>query len=156
MAFELTERNSSYVMALICKNFSNRNDLPTFPYTKNLFPLQTELQKKNPKELGELPEVKFPNLEENLEKSNVNQNYLEAITKQCNDYKLKITPNFEVLEVNCYNPINVKASSSGSSKNKNEDNINLSSPVESHNMLSQAHLQQLSDHKQHGAFQISG
>ncbi|CAK8575846.1 unnamed protein product [Lathyrus sativus] len=62
MAFELTERNSSYAMALICKNFANRNDLPTFPYTKNLFPLQTELQKKNPRELDELPEVKFPNL----------------------------------------------------------------------------------------------
>ncbi|KAL5055826.1 hypothetical protein RYX36_036508 [Vicia faba] len=62
MAFELTERNSSYAMALICKNFANKNDLPTFPYTKNLFPLQTELQKKNPKELDELPEVKFPNL----------------------------------------------------------------------------------------------
>ncbi|KAK7262556.1 hypothetical protein RJT34_30130 [Clitoria ternatea] len=62
MAFELTERNSSYSMALICKNFANSNDLPTFPYTKNLFPLQTEFQKKNPKELGELPEVQFPNL----------------------------------------------------------------------------------------------
>ncbi|RDX99010.1 fadD28, partial [Mucuna pruriens] len=62
MAFELTERNSSYAMALICKNFANSNDFPTFPYTKNLFPLQTECQKKNPKELGELPEVQFPNL----------------------------------------------------------------------------------------------
>ncbi|KEH30270.1 AMP-binding enzyme [Medicago truncatula] len=62
MAFELTERNSSYAMALICKNFANSNDLPTFPYTKDLFPLQTESQKKNPKELGELPEVRFPNL----------------------------------------------------------------------------------------------
>jgi len=34
MAFELTERNSSYAMALICKNFAHSNDLPTFPYTK--------------------------------------------------------------------------------------------------------------------------
>ncbi|XP_027911686.1 uncharacterized protein LOC114170408 [Vigna unguiculata] len=62
MAFELTERNSSYAMALICKNFAHSNDLPIFPYTKNLFPLQTECQKKNPKELGELEEVQFPNL----------------------------------------------------------------------------------------------
>ncbi|KAK2382141.1 long-chain-fatty-acid--AMP ligase FadD26 [Trifolium repens] len=62
MAFELTERNSSYAMALICKNFANSNELPTFPYTKNLFPLQTESQKKNPKELDEFPEVQFPNL----------------------------------------------------------------------------------------------
>jgi hypothetical protein len=34
MAFELTERNSSYAMALICKNFANSNELPTFPYTE--------------------------------------------------------------------------------------------------------------------------
>ncbi len=31
MAFELTERNSSYAMALICKHFANNNSLPTFP-----------------------------------------------------------------------------------------------------------------------------
>ncbi|KAL5156792.1 Long-chain-fatty-acid--AMP ligase FadD28 [Glycine soja] len=61
MAFELTERNSSYAMALICKNFASSSDLPVFPYTKSLFPLQTEIQKKEPKELGELPGVKFPN-----------------------------------------------------------------------------------------------
>jgi hypothetical protein len=34
MAFELTERNSSYAMALICKHFANNNSLPTFPYVK--------------------------------------------------------------------------------------------------------------------------
>ncbi|KAK7257863.1 hypothetical protein RIF29_32141 [Crotalaria pallida] len=62
MAFELTERNSSYAMALIIKNFANSKDLPLFPYTKSLFPLQTEFQRKEPKELGELPGVQFPNL----------------------------------------------------------------------------------------------
>ncbi|KAF7805380.1 Long-chain-fatty-acid--AMP ligase FadD28 [Senna tora] len=62
MAFELTERNSSYAMALICKNFANSNDLPMFPYTKSLFPLQTESLKEDPKELGELPGVQFPDL----------------------------------------------------------------------------------------------
>ncbi|CAJ1933275.1 unnamed protein product [Sphenostylis stenocarpa] len=62
MAFELTERNSSYAMALICKNFAHRNDFPIFPYTKNLFPLQTECHRKNPKELSELEGVQFPNL----------------------------------------------------------------------------------------------
>ncbi|KAL9322940.1 hypothetical protein ACSQ67_010993 [Phaseolus vulgaris] len=62
MAFELTERNSSYAMALICKKFANSSDLPVFPYTKSLFPLQSEFQKKEPKELGELPGVQFPNL----------------------------------------------------------------------------------------------
>lgn len=34
MAFELTERNSSYAMALVCKNFGTKNDLPMSPYTK--------------------------------------------------------------------------------------------------------------------------
>ncbi|GAU21921.1 hypothetical protein TSUD_110610 [Trifolium subterraneum] len=62
MAFELTERNSSYAMALMCKNFANRSDLPVFPYTKSLFPLQTEFQRKEPKQLAELPGVQFPDL----------------------------------------------------------------------------------------------
>jgi hypothetical protein len=39
MAFELTERNSSYAMALMCKNFANKNDLPVFPYTKVIWHL---------------------------------------------------------------------------------------------------------------------
>lgn len=34
MAFELTERNSSYAMALVCKHFANDNPLPKFPYAK--------------------------------------------------------------------------------------------------------------------------
>nr|KYP58460.1 Putative fatty-acid--CoA ligase fadD25 [Cajanus cajan] len=62
MAFELTERNSSYAMGLICKNFANKSDLPIFPYTKSLFPMQTEFQKKEPKQLDELTGVQFPNL----------------------------------------------------------------------------------------------
>ncbi|KAI3421631.1 uncharacterized protein J3R85_011981, partial [Psidium guajava] len=33
-AFELTERNSSYAMAQICKHFASANSLPTFPYVK--------------------------------------------------------------------------------------------------------------------------
>lgn len=32
MAFELTERNSSYAMALVCKHFANNNSLPIYPY----------------------------------------------------------------------------------------------------------------------------
>ncbi|MED6210728.1 hypothetical protein PIB30_066868 [Stylosanthes scabra] len=62
MAFELTERNSSYAMALMCKNFATSSDLPMFPYTKSLFPLQTEFQKREPRELDELPGVQFPDL----------------------------------------------------------------------------------------------
>lgn len=34
MAFELTERNSSYAMALVCKHFSNNSSQPDFPYIK--------------------------------------------------------------------------------------------------------------------------
>jgi non-ribosomal peptide synthetase-like protein len=62
MAFELTERNSSYAMALVCKHFANDDPLPNFPYVKNLFTLQSECWSKNPRELGELPGVEFPDL----------------------------------------------------------------------------------------------
>lgn len=34
MAFELTERNSSYSMALVCKHFANNDSSPRFPYVK--------------------------------------------------------------------------------------------------------------------------
>lgn len=34
LAFELTERNSSYSMAMVCKHFANDNELPVFPYVK--------------------------------------------------------------------------------------------------------------------------
>ncbi|XP_065866063.1 uncharacterized protein [Euphorbia lathyris] len=62
MAFELTERNSSYSMALISKHFANDNSLPMFPYVKALFPLQSDYWQRKPKELGEFPGVEFPHL----------------------------------------------------------------------------------------------
>ncbi|KAF3452581.1 hypothetical protein FNV43_RR03014 [Rhamnella rubrinervis] len=62
MAFELTERNSSYAMALVCKHFANTNSLPIFPYAKRLFSLQKDCQERNPKGLGELPGVEFPEI----------------------------------------------------------------------------------------------
>lgn len=34
VAFELTERNSSYAMNLVCKHFANDSPLPKFPYVK--------------------------------------------------------------------------------------------------------------------------
>lgn len=34
VAFELTERNSSYAMSLVCKHFADDNLLPKFPYVK--------------------------------------------------------------------------------------------------------------------------
>ncbi|KAJ8759599.1 hypothetical protein K2173_008779 [Erythroxylum novogranatense] len=61
-AFELTERNSSYAMALICKHFANNNSLPTFPYVKNLFSLRSKCWDRSPKDLGEMPGVVFPDL----------------------------------------------------------------------------------------------
>ncbi|KAJ0083836.1 hypothetical protein Patl1_29820 [Pistacia atlantica] len=62
MAFELTERNSSYSMALICKHFANDNSLPELTYVKSLFPLQSDNWHKKFKELGEVPGVEFPHL----------------------------------------------------------------------------------------------
>ena len=34
VAFELTERNSTYAMNLIRKHFANDNHVPNFPYVK--------------------------------------------------------------------------------------------------------------------------
>lgn len=34
MAFELTERNASYAMALMHKHFASNNPIPAFPYVK--------------------------------------------------------------------------------------------------------------------------
>ncbi|KAF4391721.1 hypothetical protein G4B88_005607 [Cannabis sativa] len=62
MAFELTERNSSYAMALVCKHFANKESPPILPYVKNLFPLQKNCGKKSVKGLDEVPGVKFPDL----------------------------------------------------------------------------------------------
>ncbi|KAM1805985.1 hypothetical protein ACFX11_029181 [Malus domestica] len=61
MAFELTERNSSYAMGLVCKHFANDNPVPKFPYAKSLFALQQQWG-GSPKSMTELPGVEFPNL----------------------------------------------------------------------------------------------
>ncbi|CAK7339270.1 unnamed protein product [Dovyalis caffra] len=60
VAFELTERNSSYAMALICKHFANNNSVPMFPYVKSLFSLKSDCCDRSPKKLGE--GVEFPEL----------------------------------------------------------------------------------------------
>ncbi|KAK9273513.1 hypothetical protein L1049_018323 [Liquidambar formosana] len=62
MAFELTERNSSYSMALVCKHFAKDSALPVFPYVKRLFPLLSDCSDENPRELDECPGVEFPDL----------------------------------------------------------------------------------------------
>ncbi|CAN0891896.1 Long-chain-fatty-acid--AMP ligase FadD28 [Linum grandiflorum] len=62
MAFELTERNSSYSMALICKHFANDNPLPMFPYAKSLFSLQSDIRSRSLQYPREIPGVEFPDL----------------------------------------------------------------------------------------------
>nr|XP_048324739.1 uncharacterized protein LOC125421057 [Ziziphus jujuba var. spinosa] len=62
MAFELTERNASYAMGLVCKHFASKNSLPAFPYAKRLFLLQKDCEEGNSKDLHELPGVEFPDL----------------------------------------------------------------------------------------------
>ncbi|XP_019164111.1 PREDICTED: uncharacterized protein LOC109160273 [Ipomoea nil] len=62
MAFELTERNASYSMALIRKHFANDLVVPTFPYVKRLFPLKSSSEGLAFKQLDEIPGVKFPEL----------------------------------------------------------------------------------------------
>lgn len=132
---------------------------------------EVDSQRSNPTEClrdsyGQLVAMKHDKLEENMEKSNVNQGSLETIIMQCNEYTLKMSPNSGVLELNRYDPLKIDASSSGSSKNKNEHDKRSSSPTtesesqaalaHSHSMLSQLHLQKQSDHKQHKVFHTSG
>ncbi|KAM0942933.1 putative AMP-dependent synthetase/ligase, amine oxidase, phosphopantetheine binding ACP [Dioscorea sansibarensis] len=62
MAFELTERNSSYAMAMVCKHFTTDNAMPIFPYVKRLFPLVSSQKAQFHRELGELPGIEFPEL----------------------------------------------------------------------------------------------
>ncbi|KAL2345178.1 hypothetical protein Fmac_006463 [Flemingia macrophylla] len=78
-------------------------------------------------------DIKHGNLVENMEKANDTQGSLEAST-------LKITPNTGVLEVNCYDPLNIEVPSSDSSKNKDE-NAKRSSFPESDNQAATVNTQ---------------
>ncbi|KAL4576881.1 hypothetical protein LXL04_012981 [Taraxacum kok-saghyz] len=62
VAFELTERNSTYAMNLIRKHFANDDPLPNFPYVKRLFPLLSDSLDRSPERLDEYPGVTFPDL----------------------------------------------------------------------------------------------
>ncbi|KAJ9540426.1 hypothetical protein OSB04_026932 [Centaurea solstitialis] len=62
VAFELTERNSTYAMNLVRKHFANADPLPNFPYVKRLFPLLSDSWDRNPEQLDEYPGVTFPDL----------------------------------------------------------------------------------------------
>ncbi|KAJ0965102.1 hypothetical protein J5N97_026240 [Dioscorea zingiberensis] len=62
MAFELTERNSSYAIAMVQKHFTTDNVMPIFPYVKRLFPLVSSHKHQYHRQLGELPELEFPEL----------------------------------------------------------------------------------------------
>ncbi|XP_042447175.1 uncharacterized protein LOC122032000 [Zingiber officinale] len=62
MAFELTERNSSYAMALVCKYFANDSEKPLIPYVKRLFPLVSSSESYFQRVIGQTPELVFPDL----------------------------------------------------------------------------------------------
>ncbi|EYU46303.1 hypothetical protein MIMGU_mgv1a021307mg [Erythranthe guttata] len=62
MAFELTERNSSYAMSLIRKHFASDDPLPKFPYVKRLFSGTPVSCDKMPRKLDESEGVEFPDL----------------------------------------------------------------------------------------------
>ncbi|KAK6937085.1 Amine oxidase [Dillenia turbinata] len=62
MAFELTERNSAYSIALMLKHLATESSLPQYPYVKKLMPLLTDCKKKGAKGLGETQGVEFPEL----------------------------------------------------------------------------------------------
>ncbi|KAK6138364.1 hypothetical protein DH2020_027893 [Rehmannia glutinosa] len=62
MAFELTERNSSYAMELVRKHFSNNNPEPNYPYVKRLLTLKPRYGGLVSRQLGESPGVQFPDL----------------------------------------------------------------------------------------------
>ncbi|KAL2238642.1 UNVERIFIED_CONTAM: Long-chain-fatty-acid--AMP ligase FadD26 [Sesamum indicum] len=62
MAFELTERNSSYAMALVRRHFACDGPLPRFPYVKRLFLVKSECLDKIPQKLDESKGVEFPDL----------------------------------------------------------------------------------------------
>ncbi|CAI9096365.1 OLC1v1032491C1 [Oldenlandia corymbosa var. corymbosa] len=61
MAFELTERNASYSIALVRKHFAS--DTPDFTYLKRLLPLKSGSSGLiSHRQLNELPGVQFPDL----------------------------------------------------------------------------------------------
>ncbi|KAL8530629.1 hypothetical protein ACS0TY_007603 [Phlomoides rotata] len=62
MAFELTERNSSYAIDLVNKHFASDDPLPRFPYVKTLFSVMPEYCGKMPQKLNESAGVEFPDL----------------------------------------------------------------------------------------------
>ncbi|KAK9157049.1 hypothetical protein Scep_003623 [Stephania cephalantha] len=62
MAFELTERNSFYSMALVRKQFASGCSSPIFPYVKRMHPLIRSVEASTPRELLESPGLEFPDL----------------------------------------------------------------------------------------------
>ncbi|KAL0461006.1 UNVERIFIED_CONTAM: Long-chain-fatty-acid--AMP ligase FadD28 [Sesamum latifolium] len=62
MAFELTERNSSYALELVRKHFSSDNPEPSYPYVKRLMTVKPNCRGLVSKQLNESPGVQFPDL----------------------------------------------------------------------------------------------
>ncbi|KAF3655908.1 hypothetical protein T459_01515 [Capsicum annuum] len=61
MAFELTERNASYAMALMRKHFTSNSAMPAFPYVKRLLPLKSDCILGS-RQLNESSGITFPDL----------------------------------------------------------------------------------------------
>ncbi|KAI3716520.1 hypothetical protein L1987_67454 [Smallanthus sonchifolius] len=62
MAFELTERNSSYAFGLVLKHFASDNPEPSFPYVKRLFTMKSDNRSWISRQLNEAPGVEFPDI----------------------------------------------------------------------------------------------
>ncbi|KVH90817.1 Acyl carrier protein-like protein [Cynara cardunculus var. scolymus] len=62
MAFELTERNSSYALSLVMKHFASDNPEPSFPYVKRLITMKSDNHSWIPKQLDEALGVEFPDI----------------------------------------------------------------------------------------------
>ncbi|KAJ1418870.1 Permuted single zf-CXXC unit [Sesbania bispinosa] len=77
---------------------------------------------------GQSAAMRRENRAENLEKSNITQGCIETSSISCNEYTLKM-PNSGVLEVNCYDPLKIQTSSSGTLKNKDENDKRSSFPT---------------------------
>ncbi|KAI3823214.1 hypothetical protein L1987_04651 [Smallanthus sonchifolius] len=62
MAFELTERNSSYAFGLVLKHFASDNPEPSFPYVKRLFTMKSDNRSWISRQLNEASRVEFPDI----------------------------------------------------------------------------------------------
>ena len=111
--------------------------------------------------------IRDDNAKESWKKSNVTQSTIEESFIPSHKYNLKLTQTSGALEVNCSDPFKKEASSSGFLKNKDENEMNMSSFItdefaghvavtHSQTIASQVHPQEQSNQMQQSFFKISG